>query len=241
MRSTKVAQYLAPVRQAGIGDGAHQHPMIRRCNRQHPGDKHFGMVGIGAEDPGDEAEVGARALGVLERLQIAERAHNDRQPVRLRPAAIGVDPFEHGVGRSERRGGPRRGAGGRSEDDGQRKDGECSGGGAGPRPAKQAFCNHVSLQRRKPAARDITRVPLGSRTELNRPRGRFAGRSGAKSGLRCGDPGGAGSFPASSVNGHRLRASGLTSCRSAYKLQISKNGTQGIERRAPCGLLLLHR
>jgi hypothetical protein len=106
-----------PVRQPGIGDRAHQHPMIGRLDGEHLLDQPIGALGVGAEHAGDEADIGAAAFRILEGLHLAQAAHQHRQRVGLGLAAIGVDPLEHRIGRTEcaagrcRRGG-RRGGGG---------------------------------------------------------------------------------------------------------------------------------
>ena len=95
-------QELAPVRQAGIGDGAHQHPMIRRFDREHLGDKLFGARWIVAEHAGDEADIGPGALRVLEGLHGAERVHHFRQLVGIGAVPISVDPAQDHGRRIER-------------------------------------------------------------------------------------------------------------------------------------------
>ena len=190
--------------------------MIGGRDRQHPGDQFAGAVRIGAEDAGDEADIGARAFGVLEGLHVAERLHQHGQAVRLGLAAIGVDPFEHRVDRAEagirqrHRGGRRRR--GEAERGGAEHDSEGEQtGGAAQRRRNTFTCEHGPLQRRKPAAH-LTQHPRAARSgsEQNRPAGRFAGRSGAKSRLRRGTRRGltAAPMPGLSISNARLKPIG---------------------------------
>ena len=98
----KGAQQILPVRQARIGDGAHQHPVVGGVDRQHLGDQFLGAAWIRAQHAGDEADIGARGFGVLERLQRAERANDGGKAVRIGLVAIGVDPSQDTFGRVER-------------------------------------------------------------------------------------------------------------------------------------------
>jgi hypothetical protein len=99
----ELQQQHLPVRQARIGNGAHQYPMVGRCNCQHLRNERVGALGIGAQHAGDKADIGAGRFCVLESLQVAETVHEHRKGVGLGLAAIGIDPSQHRVGRIGRR------------------------------------------------------------------------------------------------------------------------------------------
>jgi hypothetical protein len=131
-------------------------------------------------------------------LQIAQRVDQHRKTVRLGLAAIGVDPFEHGIGRIERRVG-----GGRAL---QRRHGgtiACEENQMTDRkrcartPPTRTATNFLQTNFRQPWSppaekadgNALTAKPYGALPEAEpktkQGAGIFKGRRGAKSRLRC--------------------------------------------------------
>src|ERR1043166_9790747 len=62
----------------GIGDRAHQHPLVLRRERQSLVDEIVGLARVGADDAGDEAEIDAGAFRIFERAETTERLYRRR-------------------------------------------------------------------------------------------------------------------------------------------------------------------
>ena len=68
------------------------------------GDELLGGFGVGAEDAGDEADVDARLLDLLELAPLAHRLEGIGQTLGRRVVAVVVDPRQDDLGPRERRG-----------------------------------------------------------------------------------------------------------------------------------------
>ena len=86
-------QQVAPIGQARIGDSPHDHPLVLRRHGEEAVDELLCLGRIRADRAGDEAEINARALGLLESLGMKENAYGRRHVRIVRLAAITIDPL----------------------------------------------------------------------------------------------------------------------------------------------------
>ena len=97
-----LAQQIAPVRQARKGDRAHDHPFVFRRHRKEAVDELLGLGRVGSDRTGDEAEIDAGILRLLEGLRVKQHAHRRRDMAVIRLGAIIVDPLLHHAERGAR-------------------------------------------------------------------------------------------------------------------------------------------
>jgi len=93
----ELAQEPLPVRMIGIGDRPHDHPVLRRRDRDHFAYQLLGLAGIGADDAGDESHIDAGGFRLFECADLAQRPHHRRQPHRIGFRAVIGDPSAHRV------------------------------------------------------------------------------------------------------------------------------------------------
>lgn len=73
-----------PVGEPAESDGLDEHHLVLGRHREHLGDEAFRLVGVGAENAGDETDVDAGHVEVAEEAEIAHGAHELRQLFGLR-------------------------------------------------------------------------------------------------------------------------------------------------------------
>jgi hypothetical protein len=96
------AQQISPVGQSRIGNGADDHPFVFRRNRKEAGDQLLGLGGVRSDRPGDEAEIDAGILRLLETLRVKQHAHGGGDVSVVGLGAVIIDPLLHDAERSAR-------------------------------------------------------------------------------------------------------------------------------------------
>jgi len=87
------AQQIPPIRQPRIGNGADDHPLVFRRHRKEAVDELLGSHWVRSDRAGDEAEIDAGILGLLERLRMEQHPHGRRHMGVIRLSAVVVDPL----------------------------------------------------------------------------------------------------------------------------------------------------
>ena len=90
----ELAQQLLPLREARIGNRLDDDDLVGRRHREHVGDELLGLVGVGADDAGEEPDVNAGGLDVLQKIQIAHGPVGFGEALGLGVVAIIVDPLQ---------------------------------------------------------------------------------------------------------------------------------------------------
>ena len=88
-----LAQQVAPIRQARIGDRTHDYPFVLLRHGKEAVDELLGLGGVRSDRACDEPEIDPGILRLLERLRMKQHAHGRRNMRIVRLGAIIVDPL----------------------------------------------------------------------------------------------------------------------------------------------------